>query len=81
MAKTLNRGRLTKPAEERLRARIRRALAQVQRAPRSAASTFEDEVLRLIKEYGAAPEGLKEKVYRSGERRLLREFRSRSKAA
>lgn len=81
MAKTVTQRKLAKPAERRLRTRIRRALSDARRAPGSAVSALEDEVLQLIKDYGSAPEHLKERVYRSGERRLIRELKSRRKAA
>ena len=77
MAKSVIPG---KTAEQRLRARIRRSLGSL--TDRTSGSTVvEDEVLRLIKRYGAAAERNKEKVYREGERRLLKHLRSRRKAA
>jgi hypothetical protein len=72
---TVNR---SKAVEQRLRARIRRSLG-ADRA--GSTNALENEVLRLIKRYGSAPENLKEKVYREGEERLMKHIRSRTKAA
>lgn len=57
--------------EQRVRARIRRTFSQRTTGRRSM-KAVEDQVLKLIKDYCAAPADEKEKVYARGEQRLLR---------
>ena len=71
MAETENR-----VAERRVRARIRRAFSQ-QRG-RVQMKTLEDQVLKLIRDYCAAPAAEREMVYERGEKRLIRAVRSRT---
>ena len=61
-------------AERRVRARIRQAFSH-QRG-RVQMKTLEDQVLKLIKDYCAAPEDQREMVYERGEKRLIRAVRT-----
>jgi hypothetical protein len=64
-----------KLAEQRVRARIRRAFSRYRHSA-GTMEIIEDEVVQLIKDYCSAPEGKKEEVYERGEKRLIRAVRS-----
>jgi hypothetical protein len=64
------KGEQIRAAEQRVRARIRRAFSQ-KRYTGGTMDVIEDHVVQLIKEYCSAPEGRKEEVYERGERKLL----------
>ena len=63
---------LNRTPEQRVRARIRRTFSQRATGRRPNMKALEDQVLKLIKDYCAAPPDKKEEVYERGERQLIR---------